>query len=89
MCCKKDLGLQWQTEELLLLQKYETFQGTTACDSVVNVRIYIVFPNNWKGDREMFARGKLLKVTLKLKKNLCFHKEKTHLNVFTSKVLLG
>lgn len=70
------------------MQKYETFQGTTTCDSVVNARIYIVFPNKWKGDIEKFARGKLLKVTLKLKKILCFHKEKTHLSVFISRVLL-
>lgn len=89
VCCRKDLGLQWQAEELLLVQKYETFQGTTTCDSVVNARIYIVFPNKWKGDIEKFARGKLLKVTLKLKKILCFHKEKTHLSVFISRVLLA
>lgn len=55
----------------------------------MNARIYIVFPNKWKGNIEKFVRGKLLKVTLKLKKNLCFHKEKTHLSVFTSRVLLG
>ena len=91
VCCKKDLGLLWQAKESLLLQKCETFQGTTACGSVANVRIYIVFPNKLKGHRKrerslQGANG--WKATHKLKKKLCFHKE-NQLSVFPSRVLLG